>query len=86
MTQNLAYIVAAGIFKDNGATIQDLVLPVLGVVFTIIVGWRLLQYLASESYGKMIGVFAAALPVALFLYFPSTGVDVIKAAVQTLVG
>lgn len=63
----------------TGSDIVDWALALAGNVLIVLLAVGTVSAIAKSEWGKMIGLLAGAVIAALFVYFPDTGVSLLKA-------
>ncbi len=62
----------------TGEGIKDWILAIMGNALIAILAVGIVIYIARSEVGKVIGLIAGAALAALFVYFPDTGVNLLK--------
>lgn len=66
----------------TGTAIVDWILALAGNVIIAVLAVGFVSALAKSEWGKMVGLFAGAVIATLFVWFPDTGVGLLKAIVS----
>lgn len=79
-------VVAQGLTPQSGTQLQNLVLPFIGSIFILFLAGRALGALLDERFGKMLSLFAAAIPVAGVVFLPEQSIEVLKGCYTFVLG
>ncbi|GLZ28148.1 hypothetical protein Lesp02_03380 [Lentzea sp. NBRC 105346] len=82
---NLA-VTLAQLRPDSFDPLQNIILPLLGTVLLIVMGFRLVSAYIEDRPGKILGALLGALPAAMAVFFPAATMGILKGLAQVLVG
>ena len=75
-----------GLTAHSADAAKNVILGIIGSFLVVIVAGRSLSALASDQYGKMLSLAAGASVVALFTFFPDSGVGILKGFASMFTG
>lgn len=68
----------AQLTPNSGTGLRRVILGILGTLLIVVIAIRVGVAFVEERYGKMLGIIAAAVVVAGFVYFPSQATSILK--------
>lgn len=71
-------VLAQGLTPNSGTGLREIILGILGTLLIVVIAFRCFAAFTEERYGKMLGIIAAGIVVAGFVYFPSQAVGIFK--------
>ena len=78
--------VLAQLKSDSFDALVDVILPLLGTLLLIVVGYRLFWAYVDDKPGKTLAAALGAIPAAMALFFPTETMDILKGLAQLIVG
>lgn len=77
-TARQTMLLAQQLTENSGTQLRSIILGILGTLLIVVIAFRCFAAFTEERYGKMLGIVAAGIVVAGFVYFPSQAVGIFK--------